>query len=155
LNNFEVTDFLAGYGAVVGTAALLLNYARYSHAVESKEVKLKIECLKHRRYKEHIEELSKERKDDIYNEHITKVLYEVVIQNIGSVSAYIKEVYIMTSEGEKRQAAEVISNKEIKSKASDVFRFYMSRGSNPFEAKQAYIVDATGRKWSAGCSSAK
>lgn len=151
----ELSGLVAILTASVAILGLLVAYARHQDTTDAQKVNLNIQCRKHRRYEANIEELSKVYKNDIYNEHSDPLpVYEVVVKNMGNVTAYIEEVYIMTSEKEKRTAAKARDNNNMKinPKASETFVFKMDRGPVLFEAKTAYVVDQTGKKWSTGCS---
>ncbi len=154
--------FLAIYGAIVGTIALILNFLRYRQAVHTNSVKLKVNYKKVKNFKENIISMQKGYDPLTGTGGSLAKIYEVEIQNLGSVVAYIEEVGIVCDNGEKHIAlvrdpsfssshvlTTILNIKvdELKPKSAQTFYLYLNKSEELFEAKYAYVVDQTGKEW--------
>lgn len=167
LNASQLTTYLAIYGAVVGSIALVLNYSRHKHAVDAKKVKLNINYNKHKNLDANLKELSVPGGYDPTTGDGGKTraeVYEVEVCNIGDVAAFIREVGIVTTGGEKHEAliSEIFGSsgmrflsetssvniEELKPKSSKKFNIYLNKGEELFSVSNAYVIDQTSKEWS-------
>ncbi len=152
-------DFLALYGATVGTIALALNFLRYKHTINSNKVQLKISYKKVKDYQKNIESMQNGYNPETGTGGNIAEVFNVTVLNLGDVDAYLKEVGIVSSNEAKHIA--LVSSKSIhnllvdisvkeeilKPKSSRTFSIYQKKDEKSFEVKYAFVLDEMDKKW--------
>ena len=151
-------NWLAFYGAVVGTLALILNFLRLRHQIKSGEPKLSISVAKHSSYDENIARLQapEEETPPFRSSRPSMVeIYEITVRNLGSVEAHIESCGVVTANGEKKEASvraagqrefrmmqKTSSNAtlSVSAKSSETFSVYLHRDEDLFEVSHAFAV---------------
>lgn len=149
MKNF--TDYLAIYGALVGTIALILNFLRYKHALKQNDVKLKISYKKVEILEEDIKDLGKPF-DPVTQEggQYAKIC-EVTVQNIGNVNAYINDISLINKDEQKVNIILLdipeVRRKPMEPKASRTFDMYITNKEDICEIKYVIVIDQTSKEW--------
>lgn len=161
LINWFSANWLACYGAFTGTLALAISYLGYRHAVNKDAIKLAVSFSEHPNKEENIRDmLSTDGKEPWEQPNLTEV-YLVTVKNLGSVPAPLEDAGVITSSGEKKYAltSSLDSHGNILRRISEskleplipqsakTFKVYLKREDAVFEAKQAYVIDQTGKLW--------
>lgn len=152
-----VTNYLAIYGAAVGSLALLLNFLRYRHAVIDRKAKVVVELVE-KMSANGFEERIKERANSApYFAPQATITHEIKVRNLGNVSVHIQDAWVETVEGIREDAfhrrkdsgfqrASRIGNLEIVPRSSQSFSLF-SDTDVYLKPKKAYVLDETGKKW--------
>ena len=163
MSQWIANNWLALYGSIVGTIALFINLSGFIHTLRKDIVKLKVFIEPHPRRHENIKALkNQENKDGPGKIHGVEVYY-INVSNIGNVTAYIDDVGLICKKGQEKYAYALtptrISNASILNRVSDTstdpipsksskrFTVCLHHDEEPFEAKQAFVIDNTGKKW--------
>ena len=161
MQEWIANNWLAFYGAVVGTLALGINFSKFIHAINKDKIKIRVSVSDHPQKLANIKLL----KDGEDNEPLDRInmaeVYIVTVRNIGNVNAHIDDAGVICTH-EKSHSALVssptgggcilVSISEAKldpiaPKSSKKFSIYLQRGQECFEARRAFVVDSTGEKW--------
>lgn len=149
MKNF--TDYLAIYGALVGTIALILNFLRYKHALKQNDVKLKISYKKVEILEEDIKDLGKPFDPVTQEGGQCAKICEVTVQNIGNVNAYIKDISMINEDEQKANIILLdiseVRRKPIEPKASRTFDMFIKNKEDICEIKYVIVIDQTGKVW--------
>lgn len=154
------TNWLAAYGAIIGTLAFVLNFARYRHSITEKRISLKVEICKHSNYDENISRLNTP--DSGFGDKPTIVeAYIVTVRNIGSVDAYLQSAGLIDENDVRREALTYrpgsqhrilyplsqVPDEPIKAKSSKKFNVFLGENEKEFVARIGFAEDKTGRVW--------
>ncbi len=152
LQEVFTTDNIAIYGAFVATLAFGMSVFQYRASIKDKQIQLNISYRKHPDFDSNITALKTEA-EPWENVSITP-LYVVTVSNLGNVSAFINEVFVISSDRERHDALirnnhfmDKISNIEILPKSSKDFHIYFSEQNIIFDLEECIVIDATGKKW--------
>ncbi|ENM8499013.1 hypothetical protein AB8289_004509 [Vibrio parahaemolyticus] len=158
--DFIQQNLLGLYGAVVGTIALILNFARLWHTLSKDKVKLQIDIEKSYHeddfpIKSRARSKAGEWKDIQYRH-----AYRITVRNIGAISAYIEDAAIISSCGlvrkvmvkephtpcyfEPIELAKVIS---LEPKAKTNLNVYVIDDEPIFDVEKFFVIDTTGHRW--------
>lgn len=161
MNNWVLENWLALYGAVVGSIALIVNFSRFVHAIGKDKVKLKVIAKDHPNKTENILELSNPQSRELGGgQQPFLPIYQIQINNVGNVDAHIESACVICSDKSKVHvlikyphdqcmygSIEQVGTVLIKPKTSSKMNVYLHRGKEAFNAKTAEISDGTGKKW--------
>jgi hypothetical protein len=153
---------LALYGAVTGTAALLITFSSHRLNVKKDQIKLAISYAEHSEKSENIERLNTQNTERPWDQPQIIEVYVITVRNLGSIPAPLDEVGIIDNDGNKHQALVrarmsqmnllqpiTESNVEpLEPRAARTFSVYLRRDEPTFSAVSAYAIDQTGKKWS-------
>jgi len=154
-------NWLALYGAVVGSVALIISILRYSYTVKKDKIKIKVSAITHPNKLSNIKMLEETEDNEPWDRPSSVKVYAVTVRNVGTVDAYIEDAGIICTLGEKHPALlsefnnggaflrEVSMGKDdpIAPKSSRRFDVYLKRDQELFEAKKAFATDCTGKNW--------
>jgi hypothetical protein len=152
-------NWLALYGAIVGTIALFINLFRFFHTLKKDKVKLKVSLSPHKNKGQNIYLLSQNIKKPIHMKLNLAEVYVIKVRNIGNVNAYVEDVKLTCKAGVERKAlisqnmggssilAE-ITEIDISPKSSLNFNIYLRDGEEPFVPSKVIVTDSTGKDWS-------
>ena len=153
-------NWLALYGAVVGTTALLVNFARYRHSTKSSKVSLSISVAKHRAHDENIQRLTETESEPEYGRPSIVSLYTITITNTGSIDAFIQNAGVITDTNVRKEALGYrnrnesilsplpdLDDKLVRPKSSKNYDIHLKRGEELYTVKRAFVEDQTGNKW--------
>lgn len=156
-----IENGLALYGAVTGTAALMISFFNYRHKVKKDQIKLSISFMEHPQKTENIERLNNKDIEHPWEQpHVVEV-YLVTVRNLGSVSAPLHDVGVVDKDGYKHQASITlhysqmsllkhlpeIDTEALEPRGSKTFSVYLHRDEPQFAAVSAYAIDQTGKEW--------
>lgn len=156
-------NWLALYGSIVGTVALFVNFSRFIHAIKKDKVKLSLSVAHHPEREKNMKRLISTENNEPGDDRPNLVeSYQITIRNVGNVDAHIEDAGIICQDGKIRQVlirypgnyctlghlAEV-GSATISAKASKKMSVYLNRGEDAFIAKKAFVIDSTGKKWTA------
>lgn len=156
-------NWLALYGAIVGTCALFVNASNFLHGSRKEKVRLIVSCHRHPEYDANIARLHNAADKEPWNKVNLIEVYEVVVRNTGSVLAHLEAVGVICSQKQERLAlvpesqgggtilvsASASSVTPLAPKSSRTFRVYLRAGEKPFTAIMCYATDQTGKRWTA------
>lgn len=151
-------NWLALYGAIVGTVALLINLLRFFHTLKKDKVKLKVSVLPHENQKQNIERIAQNADKPIYDKTNLAEAYVIKVRNTGNVNAFIEDVNLICKAGVERKALvsqnmshrsilRDIKEVDIAPKSSLNFNIYLRDGEKLFIPSKAIVTDSTGKKW--------
>ena len=151
------SNWLALYGAIVGTIALFINFSRLIHSVQRDKVKVDITTSAHRRASQNIIQMNASQDGEPAQRIKKAEIYLVTIRNTGNVDAYIEDVGMICSKrishsasvysGSGFQTVAEAKQGPIKPKASREFKVYLPANQEPFTATHAFAIDSTGKQW--------
>lgn len=151
------TNWLALYGAVIGTAASVVAGLTYWHNVKKEHIQLELSCQIDQRYVE----LSTRGYSTAGGRHGLIAMYHLTVRNIGSVNAPLSAAGIVDTKGNKHDALEIHMAGSMSRVVSPFFNFvlqphttktfdvYHRVREGPFTAVKAYVVDGTCKEWRA------
>lgn len=157
---------LALYGAVTGTAALIIGYFGHRHNIRKDKIKLSISYEPHPSQAENLKDMvSSERKEPWEQRTLTEV-YLVTVRNLGSIPAPLDDVGVFTAEGTKKHALVPMRYGQINAlrkvadagfealepRAMRTFSVYLHRDEKMFSVSKGYAVDQTGKSWTSAKS---
>lgn len=151
---------LALYGAVTGTAALLITFLNHLHSVKKDQIKLSVSYAEHPNKAENLERLNAENIDPWDQPNIVEI-YRVTVRNLGSIPAPLHDVGIIDKDGNKRQALvsrrmsqmnllQPVSESDtepLEPRASKAFSIYLRKDEPIFSVVSAYAIDQTNKEW--------
>ena len=154
-------NWLALYGAVVGSIALLINFSRLLYTIKKDKIKLTLSVAPHPEKEKNIERLVATEENEPWDDRPNLVeIYKLTVRNIGNVDAHLEDAGIVCEKGKIHQVLVstssnhcVLSNipnsglVQIQPKASKKLSVYLNRAENIFQVKKAFVVDSTGKKW--------
>ena len=163
MNNWVIENWLALYGAIVGTIALVINFSRFIHTIGKEKVKLRVTAQPHQNKTENLEELASPDSRMLGGgQQQFLPIYQIKISNVGNVDAHIESAYVLTDDGNKKHVLVKYSHDQlrygsidqvgtilVKPKTSTQMSVYLHRGKAEFIAKAAEILDGNGKKWKA------
>ncbi|WP_157601275.1 hypothetical protein [Psychromonas ossibalaenae] len=147
-------NWLALYGAIAGSAALIINLSRLRRS----QVKLKITIYPHENKEESIKLISQNKNKEVYERTNLAPVYTLNVCNVGRINAVIKDARLICQSGVDRKALtpKKIGDGTILSEVTEInivprssfsFNIYLRDGEKPFEAAKAIILDNTGKEW--------
>jgi len=152
--------WLALYGAIVGTLALFLNVSRFIHAVKKDSVKLKIKVEDHPQKSENIKMITEPASDKDWEVPKIVKTHTLIVRNIGNVDAHIEDAWITCKKGDKHKVLVSDPNHQmmlseipklhavkLAPKSSTKLNVYLHRGEEAFDARNAEVIDSTGKSW--------
>jgi len=153
-----LNNWLALYGAVVGTIALFINLFRFFHTLKKDKVKLKVSVSPHENQKQNIERIAQNVDKSTYERTNLAEVYVVKVRNMGNVNAFVEDVKLICKEGVERKAlvSQNMGNScilgeikeiDIPPKSSLSFNIYLRDGEEPFVPSKAIVTDSTGKEW--------
>jgi len=156
-------NWLALYGAVIGTVALIINLSRFFHTLGKDKVKLRVTAEEHPNKSENeIELANPDSKEPGGGQQPFLPVYRINVTNTGSVDAHIENAYVLTNESIEKHVLVTYPNDHcmyggieqvgtiiISPKASLKLNIYLKRGEKKFTARKAQVVDGTGKIWKA------
>lgn len=156
-------NWLAFYGAIVGTIALVINLSKFIHAVNKDKIKLRVIAEQHPNKLENEAELADPySKEPGGGQQLFLPVYRINVTNVGNVDAHIDSAYVLTGNGDKRHVLityphdrcmyggiDQVGTVTVHPKKSVKLNVYLNRGESKFVSRLAVIVDGTGRKWNA------
>ncbi len=152
---------LALYGAVTGTAALLITFFSHRHNVKKEQIKLSVSYTDHPKKSENIERLNAENEDSPWQKLNIVEVYTVTVRNLGSIPAPLHDVGVKDKNGDKHQVlvrrrdsefsiVEPIHESDVEPlepMSARTFSVYLRRDEPVFSAVAAYAIDQTGKEW--------
>lgn len=152
---------LALYGAVTGTAALLITFFSHRHNVKKDQIKLSVSYTDHPRKSENIERLNSDYSEHPWEKPNIVEIYEVTVRNLGSVPAPLHDVGVIDKDGNKYQALvsrrlsqmnllqrlPEFDGESLEPRAAKTFSVYLRRDEPVFLPVLAYAIDQTGKEW--------
>ncbi len=102
--NWVTEHWLALYGALAGTTALILNFARYRHSIQSDRVQLSLNFEKHPKHDDNLNDLQATDSNKEWERRNLFELYQITVQNIGNVEAHIENVGVITPQKVRKGA---------------------------------------------------
>jgi len=151
-------NWLALYGAIVGTIALFINLFRFFHTLKKDDVKLKVSVSPHENQKQNIERIAQNIDKPDYERTNLAEVYVIKVRNVGNVNAFVEDVNLICKAGVERKA--LVSKKmgnscilgeikeiDIPPKSSSNFNIYLRDGEEPFVPSKAIVTDSTGKEW--------
>ena len=152
-------NWLALLGAATGSLALLINYMSFRHAKNKENISLAVYCADHPRQTENLHEFSETEGAEPWKRHSMVEIYTVTVRNLGSISAPLSKVGVVTNSGEERAAivrkgqymeeAKGFSIAHLPPKSEQVFDIYLNRDEEFFSLSKAFVIDQTGKRWEA------
>ena len=158
MQEWILNNWLALYGAVVGTIALFINLFRFFHTLKKDKVKLKVSVSPHENQKQNIERIAQNVDKSTYERTNLAEVYVVKVRNMGNVNAFVEDVKLICKEGVERKAlvSQNMGNScilgeikeiDIPPKSSLSFNIYLRDGEEPFVPSKAIVTDSTGKEW--------
>lgn len=92
-------NWLATYGALVGTIALTLNFTRFIHLRKRDTVQLKVSGEPHEHYEGQLHRLIEGREKAVHERPSLVEVYKVRITNKGSIPAHLEDAGVITKDG--------------------------------------------------------
>lgn len=156
-------NWLAFYGAVVGSLALLLNVARFVYDRKKDSIQLEISGEPHKNYDQQVAQLRGSRNEPEYKRAGQLEVYKIKITNTGNIPIHIQDAGVVTTAGE---SIPVLTNSHsgsnhyhivpidsadtppIAPKASQTHWVWQKNDQEPFGVSSYYVVDGTGKRWS-------
>lgn len=152
---------LALYGAVTGTAALLITFFSHRHNVKKDQIRLSVSYSDHQNKSQNIERLTSNNSENTFDQPNLVEIYTVTVRNLGSIPAPLHDVGVIDKSGNKYQA--LISHRmsqmnflqplsesvdePLEPRAAKRFSIYLRRGEAVFSPVSAYAIDQTGKEW--------
>ena len=153
-------NWMAIYGAIVGTVALGLSFAKFRHSIKASQVSLEVFCEKSPDYNKNLTLFEETEESQPWDRPVLVELYSINVRNTGSVSAHIQSAGIVTIEGDRREALvrerndnlilyPVSRSKQepLVAKSHRKYAVYMKRGEPVIEASCGFVQDQTGKEW--------
>ena len=151
-------NWLALYGAIVGTIALFINLFRFFHTLKKDKVKLKVSVSPHENQKQNIERIAQNVDRPAYEKTNLAEVYVIKVRNIGNVNAFVEDAKLICKAGMERKALVhqnmgnscilgKIKEIDISPKSSVSFNIYLKDGEEPFVPSKAIVTDSTGKEW--------
>lgn len=157
MKNWLVENWLALFGAVTGTFALLIHYLSYRHNRNKDQVNLAVSWAPHTDHEENLIRLLKTEDNKPWERPKMVKVYTVTVTNRGNINAPLSRVGVVTETGAERlahvndgrymqkAASEYIEPVPPKSEAT--FSLYLKRGEEPYQVTKAFVIDQTGKRW--------
>jgi hypothetical protein len=156
-----IQNWLAIYGAFAGTLALILNFLRYRHSVQSKKIALKVELHKHPDHDANLQMLEEADESPWGSGPRAVEVYSVTVRNHGSVDAHLSDVGVFDREGKPHEALAFrpeanslslypvteLSNEVVSARSSKTYHIYREKDEPAFTAVRGYAKDKMGRLW--------
>ena len=151
-------NWLALYGAIVGTIALFINLFRFFHTLKKDNVKLNVSVSPHKNQKQNIDRLAQNADKPAYEKTNLAEVYVIKVRNVGNVNAFVEDVNLICKSGVERKAlvSQNMGNScilgeikeiDIAPKSSLDFNIYLRDGEDPFIPLKAIVTDSTGKEW--------
>jgi hypothetical protein len=155
-------NWLAFYGAITGSIALVISYFTYRHNVVRDRIRLEVSVRNHPYQAKNVERLNApEDSKEPWNRPSIVEVYEVVVRNLGSVPAPLDSVGVVDPQGSKHEALvprhvsrmnllEPVAKSDscvLAPRAAGMFSVYLKRDEPFFHAEAAYAIDQTGKEW--------
>ncbi|APW65820.1 hypothetical protein LPB137_08110 [Poseidonibacter parvus] len=155
----SLTTYIAIYGAILSSIAIIINILQYNHSKKEKELKFDFFSTKNKYY-----DINLKNMNSPYDPMTgsgganTAHLYDITVKNLGSIDLYINEIYGVSKDDnnhyvllEKNSISSLSKldkkdNISIKPKSSKDFKLYFSKGSESFDLKSVIVIDGTARK---------
>jgi len=163
MQEWILNNWLALYGSIVGTLALVINITRFIHTIKKDKVKLSISVSCHPDYDSNINKLKEKNYDQEWERPNLVEVYTITIRNTGAVDAYIENASIICKKNKVYNALTYYSKTssfngllgsisqvgtiKIEPKASKKLDVYLKADEDIFTAKYIEIEDSTGKKW--------
>ena len=157
--NWITENWLALFGAITGTVALLIHFLAYQHSRKKGEINLAVSWAPHTQREENIRTLIETEGSKDWERPAMVEVYTVTVTNLGNISAPLSRVGIVTEKGVERLALVNNGNDLQKTSAENVqpippkseqaFSLYLIRGEEQFEVMKAFAIDQTGKRWEA------
>lgn len=157
MKNWLAENWLALFGAVTGTFALLIHYLSYRHNRNKDEVDLAVSWAPHADHEENVRELLETEDNKPWDRPGMVEVYTVTVTNRGNINAPLSRVGIITETGVERlahvhdgrymQQATARHIEPIPPKSEETFSVYLKRGDEPYQVMQAFVIDQTGKRW--------
>jgi hypothetical protein len=140
-------NWLALYGALIGTVALIFNFSRFIHTVNKDKIKLALSIVPVPNQEAKFREMS-EKEEEPWNRSDTSV-FTITVRNIGNVEAYIENVWVICTKGTKYSASTFLErdNQPLKPRTSGKYNISLSKGQKLFEPKRIFVTDKIDGKW--------
>ncbi|WP_224960754.1 hypothetical protein [Geomonas subterranea] len=153
-------NWLALYGSIVGTIALIVNFSKFVHAIRKDKVKLKLMVAPHPERQKNLQRLKSTENNQPWDKPNLVESYQITIRNVGNVDAHIEDAGVICHDGKIHQVlisypgnsctlgrlAEV-GSATIPAKSSKKMNVYQKRGEGVFIANKVFVTDSTGKKW--------
>jgi hypothetical protein len=153
-------NWLALYGSIVGTVALIINLSKFMHSVKKDKVKLSLSVAPHPDREANIQRFKDTGKAQPCEQAKLVEVYEITIRNKGTVVAFIEDATLICKKGSAYQALTHYSGDpcmlgsipqvgaiEVKPKSSVKLSIYQKREHENFTPKKVEVIDSTGKKW--------
>lgn len=159
MQEWFIDNWLALFGALTGTIALLIHYLSYRHSRNKDEIDLAVSVAPHAKREENIRRLSETANSKEWERPNMVEVYTVTVTNRGNISAPLSQVGVVLETGLERLAhvdderyLQQATSKNIKplpGKSHESFSVYLRRDEEPFHVLKAFVVDQTGKRWEA------
>jgi hypothetical protein len=159
--NWLSQNGLALYGALTGTAALLINFFVFRHNLNKDKVKLAVSLTEHPMQESNIRDMEATSEKKSWEQINLTEVFVVTVRNVGNVTAHIDGVGVTTASGREIPALvggeggnanilEKANSKNIASmppQSAKSFSVYLNRGEELYKVFNAYAIDQTGMVW--------
>lgn len=154
-------NWLAAYGALIGTLAFGLNFARYRNSLKNSNVSLQVTFEKRKDFDRNVQRLSEA--PDGFGGGAPQIVevFDVKVRNLGNIDAFIQSAGVICDDGTQRPALGHYPNSQhrmlhpiadlpeqaIKPKSSQVYTVWLKRDEPAFTPVRGYAEDKTGKLW--------
>lgn len=157
MQNWFTENWLALFGAITGTIALLIHYLSYRHNRKKDELDLAISWAPHVQRQENLRQLAETESSQDWERPSMVEVYTITVTNRGNIRAPLSRVGVVTDMGLERLAyvrdgsyLEEATSKHIEPippKSEESFSVYLKRGEELFQVREAFATDQTGKRW--------
>lgn len=140
-------NYLALYGAVTGTIAILISFFNYRYNVNKDQIKLVISCKEHPMKTENIELLINSSTNNSWDRSDVAEVYLITVRNFSNIPVPLDDVGVIDEHKNKHHISPKTDIETLKPKSSKTFSVYLWRDEALFMAKSAYVIDQTGKEW--------
>jgi hypothetical protein len=156
-------NWLAMYGAIVGSFALMLNVVRFFYDRKKDSVQIEVSGEPHPDYEEQVMRLKEGKKRPEYDRPGLLEVYKVQVTNTGNIPVHLHDAGVVSTSGESvsvltRSYSGSNSNhlvpiessgiSPIAPKSSETFWVWLKIDQEPFAVSSYFATDRTGQRWS-------
>jgi hypothetical protein len=157
---WDLSSGLALYGAITGTLALAVTYFSHRHSLAKDKIKISVSWKPHPNQQHNIEAMLNTAEKEPWKQINLAEVFEVTVRNIGSITAPIEDVGVVTPRGRKSALVSASSGErsilmaaaqapisDLEPKTSRTFSIYLGREEEIFTVRSAYAIDQLGKTW--------
>jgi hypothetical protein len=153
-------NWLALYGSIVGTIALIINLSKFIHSLKKDKVKLSLSVAPHPDREANIQRFKDTEQAQPWEQANLVEVYVITVRNKGTVVAFIEDATLICKKGSTYQALTRYSGDncmlgsipqvgtiKVEPKSSVKLSIYQKREHKDFTPKRVEVIDSTGKKW--------